>query len=78
MAPSVIDPEKVETNIVGLQLNEIDMTSQQLAEAAKKESVLVSALGPKYARLVTHLDVSDSNVRVAAEVLASILKNRRN
>ena len=78
VAPSVIDPEKVETNIVGLQLNEIDMTSQQLAEAAKKENVLVSALGPRYARLVTHLDVSDSNVRVAAEVLASILKNRRN
>jgi len=77
VAPSVIDPEKVETNIVGLQLNEIDMTSQQLAEAAKKENVLVSALGPRYARLVTHLDVSDSNVRVAAEVLASILKNRR-
>ena len=78
VAPSVIDPEKVETNIVGLQLNEIDMTSQQLAEAAKKENVLVSALGPRYARLVTHLDVSDSDVRVAAEVLASILKNRRN
>ena len=77
VAPSVIDPEKVETNIVGLQLNEIDMTSQQLAEAAKKENVLVSALGPRYARLVTHLDVSDSDVRVAAEVLASILKNRR-
>jgi len=78
VAPSVIDPEKVETNIVGLQLNEIDMTSQQLAEAAKKENVLVSALGPRYARLVTHLDVSDSDVRMAAEVLASILKNRRN
>ena len=78
VAPSVIDPEKVETNIVGLQLNEIDMTSQQLTEAAKKENVLVSALGPRYARLVTHLDVSDSDVRMAAEVLASILKNRRN
>ena len=76
LAPSVIDPEKVETNIVGLQLNEIDMTSQQLAEAAKKENVLVSALGPRYARLVTHLDVSDSDVREAAEVLASILENR--
>lgn len=78
VAPSVIDPEKVETNIVGLQLNEINMTSQQLVEAAKKENVLVSALGPRYARLVTHLDVSDSDVRVAAEVLVSILKNRRN
>ena len=78
VAPSVIDPEKVETNIVGLQLNEIDITSQQLAEAAKKENVLVSALGPRYARLLTHLDVSDSDVRVAAEVLASILKNWRN
>ena len=78
VAPSVINPEKVETNIVGLQLNEIDMTSQQLADAAKKENVLVSALGPKYARLVTHLDVSDSDVREAAEVLASILRNRSN
>lgn len=78
VAPSVIDPKKVETNILGLQLKEMNMTSQQLAEAAKKENVLVSALGPRYARLVTHLDVSDSDVQVAAEVLTSILRNRGN
>jgi threonine aldolase len=77
-APSVINPENVETNIIGLHLSELGITAHQLAEAAKRENILVSALGRNYARLVTHLDVSESDVQVAAEVLVSILRNRSN
>jgi|688.fasta_scaffold190649_2 threonine aldolase len=76
-APSVINPEHVKSNIVGLNLKEIGMTSAELATHAKNENVLVSALGPHYARLVTHLDVESSEIATAADVLSSILKARK-
>lgn len=74
VAPTVINPEYVQTNIVGLNLKQLKLTAAQFAEQAKEKGVLVSALGPRYARLVTHLDVSASDVSKAAEVLASIVK----
>lgn len=76
-APSVVNPKLVESNIVGLNLKEIKMTSAELATEAKKENVLVSALGPYYARLVTHLDLASSDIKTAADVLSSILKGRK-
>lgn len=76
-APSVVNPKLVESNIVGLNLKEIKMTSAELATEAKKENVLVSALGPYYARLVTHLDLTSSDIKTAADVLSSILKGRK-
>jgi len=36
--------------------------------------VLVSDLGPTFARLVTHLDVDDDAVAQAAEVLTGLLR----
>jgi threonine aldolase len=76
-APSVVNPKLVESNIVGLNLKEIKMTSAELATEAKKENVLVSALGPYYVRLVTHLDLASSDIKTAADVLSSILKGRK-
>jgi len=76
-APSVVNPKLVESNIVGLNLKEIKMTSAELATEAKKENMLVSALGPYYARLVTHLDLASSDIQTAADVLSSILKGRK-
>jgi len=76
-APSVVNPKLVESNIVGLNLKEIKMTSAELATEAKKENVLVSALGPYYARLVTHLDLTSSDIKTAADVLSSILRGRK-
>ena len=40
----------------------------------KTEGVLISALGPKFARLVTHLDIDDAAMEYAAEVLAGALE----
>lgn len=77
VASSVINPEYVQTNIVGLNLKEIGITSADLATQAKQEGVLVSALGPFYARLVTHLDVTTSEINTAADVLCSILQVKK-
>lgn len=77
VAPSVINPEYVQTNIVGLNLKELGITSADLATQAKQEGVLISALGPFYARLVTHLDVTASEIDTAADVLCSILQVKK-
>ena len=74
VAPAVINPDHVQTNIVGLNLKELNITAARLAATAKEKGVLVSALGPRYARLVTHLDVNESDISKAAEILAGILK----
>jgi threonine aldolase len=71
--PSVIDPERVHTNIVGLQLDHIALDAPTLARRAKEEGILISALGPRYARLVTHLDIDDEGLERAITVMKRLL-----
>jgi threonine aldolase len=59
-----------ETNIVVLVVED----APGVAAKAAEEGVLVSALGPTFLRLVTHLDVDDSAVQRAAEVLAPLVR----
>src|SRR5919205_2896830 len=65
-----VDPASVETNMVVLDGVEAPL----VAEAAKAQGVLVSQVGPRRIRLVTHLDVDRADVERAADVLASILE----
>jgi threonine aldolase len=37
--------------------------------------VLISALGPTFARLITHLDVDDDAITTAADVLTRLLRS---
>ncbi len=71
--PSVIDPATVQTNIVGLDLAELNITAAELAARCKEEGLLIGALGPKYARLVTHLDIDDAGTAYAIDVLKRAL-----
>ena len=73
VVPSVIDPTTVQTNIVGLDLAELEITAAELATRCKAEGLLIGALGPKYARLVTHLDLDDAGTAYAIEVLKRAL-----
>ena len=75
IAPKVITPEMVDTNIVGLDLSSLNITSQELAAQLKEKGVLTGPLGPKYLRLVTHLDLDDSDINLVNEVLPEILKS---
>jgi threonine aldolase len=72
-APSTVTPEHVETNIVPLDLTGHRLDAAGLASAARERGVLVSALGPRFCRLVTHLDVDDAATERASAVLASVL-----
>ena len=69
VVPSVIDPATVQTNIVGLDLAGLSITAAELATRCKAEGLLIGALGPKYARLVTHLDIDDAGTAYAIDVL---------
>lgn len=73
-APSVIDPAKIQTNIVGLDLTGATLSAAELATAARAAGVLVSALGPTYLRLVTHLDISRADAQRAGEILSELLQ----
>ena len=73
VVPSVIDPTTVQTNIVGLDLAELNMTAAELATRCKADGLQIGALGPKYARLVTHIDLDDAGTAYAIEVLKRAL-----
>ena len=70
---SLVDPKKVATNIVGLELSKVGITAGELASRCKDAGLWISALGPHYARLVTHLDFDDAQCDQAIEILKGAL-----
>jgi threonine aldolase len=73
VAPDLVDPKLVDSNIVGLNLKSHRLDASQASAALREEGVLSGALGPKYLRLVTHMDVSTGQIEIAATKLAKIL-----
>jgi threonine aldolase len=69
----LIDPTTVETNIVGLDLAGLNISAADLAARCKELGLWISALGPQYARLVTHLDFDDVQCGEAIEILKKAL-----
>jgi threonine aldolase len=65
-----VDPAAVETNMVVVD----GIHAPLVAEAAKAQGVLVSLVGPRRIRLVTHLDVDRAAVERAGDVLAPLLE----
>jgi threonine aldolase len=63
------DPSAVQTNIVVLDVADARAVALQAAE----QGVLVSALGPRFLRLVTHLDVAGTDVEQAIDVLRPLV-----
>lgn len=70
---SLIDPNTVETNIVGLDLTAIAVSAAELASRCRAAGLWISALGPNYARLVTHLDFDDAQLEKAISILKRAL-----
>lgn len=70
-----VDPTAVETNIVYFDIDPavIKLTPGELVEQLKKEGILTNATGPRQVRIVTHLDVHESAIRVAAEAVNRIV-----
>ena len=71
--PSLIDPQGVQTNIVGLDLAAMPFSAAELAQRTRDAGLWISALGPKYARLVTHMDFDDEQCAQAIDILKKAL-----
>jgi threonine aldolase len=68
-----VDPAGVESNIVVIDVP--DATA--LVAAAREQDLLVSTVGPRALRLVTHLDVTTEQTEWAAGILAGLLTGTR-
>jgi threonine aldolase len=64
-----VDPASVDTNIVVVPVTDAPAVSA----AAREQGVLVSPVGPRALRAVTHLDVSAEQAKAAADVLAALV-----
>src|SRR5439155_17053718 len=69
-----LDLATVETNIIVLQLAPSLPDAAAITARAKDVGVLVSALGPRTLRAVTHRDVSRESCRRAADLLAAVIE----
>ena len=74
ISPDLIDASSVETNIVALDLSRLNITANDLNNQLKEAGILASALGPKFLRVVTHLDITDSDMEKILDVLPKLLK----
>jgi len=68
-----LNPDHVETNIVIFDVTKTGKTAPQVAEATKKQGVLIHPFGKTQVRLVTHLDVSSEEIEKALEVFRRVL-----
>ncbi|MGZ4466063.1 MAG: threonine aldolase family protein [Nocardioides sp.] len=64
-----VDPATVGSNIVVVEVPD----APALVAKARAEDVLVSAVGPRALRMVTHLDVTGEQAETAARVLSALL-----
>ncbi|MDX6255727.1 MAG: hypothetical protein QOJ11_2061 [Frankiales bacterium] len=71
--PGLTAPEDVETNVVVLDLRATPYTGAELAALCRAEGLLVSVVGPRRVRMLTHLDVGDPDIAFAADTLKRLL-----
>ncbi len=69
----LINPDQVETNILFFDVDRTRKTAGEVAEAMKKERVLIYATGKTRIRLVTHLDVNREDIEIALKAFQRVL-----
>jgi threonine aldolase len=70
---TLINPDHVETNIVGLDLSRAEVSAADFAARCKENGLWISALGKTYARLVTHLDFDEAQCEEAIAIMTKVL-----
>ena len=76
-APGSVDPDRVETNIVILEVGPLGWSGPTFTAALAERGVRGYAVGPSKVRLVWHLDADDEATDLAAGVAAQLLGERR-
>ena len=57
-----------------MNLTNTTLTAAALNDQLKAQGIAASALGPKFLRLVTHLDITDADIEKVCQVLPELLK----
>ncbi|HES59888.1 MAG: low-specificity L-threonine aldolase [Calditrichaceae bacterium] len=68
----IIDLEAVQTNIVVIDTSLNHLTAPQIAEALDMEGVKLNAFAPTRLRAVTHLHITDDDIKMAIEAFKTI------
>ncbi len=68
------DPEKVETNIVMVEVTRAGLTAAALAAELGERGVKVMPMGPQVLRFVTHCDVGQADLDLLVSAAAEILE----
>jgi threonine aldolase len=74
---NVVNPDKVVTNLVPIDLRATSIDAPTLVAEAAKRGVHLAAMLPHLARVVFHLDVDDDGLDQAITVLSDVLKAGR-
>ncbi|GAB3436467.1 GntG family PLP-dependent aldolase [Phycicoccus ginsengisoli] len=72
--PGSVDPARVQTNIVVLDVASAGWTAAAFVEAAAALGVRLYPVSPTAVRLVWHLDVDDAGTALAVDALAPLLE----
>ncbi|RZU12093.1 L-threonine aldolase [Kribbella rubisoli] len=72
-APGSVKPDQVDTNIVVADLASTGRTVAEVVAGAREAGVLVGGVGATQLRIVTHLDASAEDCRMAATILARLV-----
>jgi threonine aldolase len=68
-----IDPSVVETNILYVNVTATNVSAKALVDALKLEGVLLSLTAADRFRIVTHYQISASDVPIALEKIAKCM-----
>ena len=68
-----INAETVETNIILLKVNGINLNAVQLSETLLQEGIRIGAMDDYNVRIVTHLDVDRADIIEAADAIEKVV-----
>ena len=69
-----VEPGKVETNFVQIDLAPVDLAREQALRRLRGAGVALSAtIHPTVLRAVTHLEIGDEDVETAGEIVPAAL-----
>jgi threonine aldolase len=63
---------EVDTNIVVIDVSELNMNSTTFVEKLKEKEILAGTFGPNLVRFVTHYNVSAENIRHALQIITTL------
>jgi threonine aldolase len=69
-----IDPDRVSTNIVYVDVTRKDMTAPILSERLDSRGVRVLPTGPKRLRAVTHYHVTSADISLVLDIISKVMK----